>query len=387
MKPVLWLTSWYPSRVNPTNGDFVERHARAVAEFTSLIVLLIEKDETLPAGKTEIIRSEEPNLIVYKVYYGKSGWGSSFEKIMSILKYRNLQKRMYADISKKYGIPSLVHVHVAMKAGMLALYLKSKNRIPFVLTEHWTGYYKESKPNIYTTGKALRGLIKKVIQQSSQLFPVSTNLGKKIGETVAPVPFQMIPNVVDTSVFRYEPVTAPIFRFIHPSYLNYQKNPEGMIEAAALLAQQGYRFELLLLGNKCTKLELLAKQKRLWDTHVFIKDHISYPEVATQMRQSSALLMFSRFENLPCVVLEALCCGLPVISSRVGGIDEVINDSNGMLVDNEDVHGLANAMKKMIDVYPTYNRTQIAIAAAEKFSYRVVGKQYYDWYNKILKKV
>lgn len=384
MNPVLWLTSWYPSRVHSTNGDFVERHAHAVAEFVPLVILLIEKDETLPNGKTATIKTEEQNLTVYKVYYGKSGWGKLFEKIYSVLKYRNLQKKMYADISRKHGIPAIVHVHVAMKAGMLALYLRSKYRIPFVVSEHWTGYYKESNPNIYTVGNTLRSLIKKVIQQASHVFPVSADLGKKICETVSPVSFEVIPNVVDTRIFNYKASEISIFRFIHPSYLNYQKNPEGMIEAASLLAQKGYQFELVLIGNKKPELESLAKQKGLFNSHIFIKDFISYPEVATQMQQSSALLMFSRFENLPCVVLEALCCGLPVISTRVGGIAEVIDDRNGLLVNNGDVEGLANAMKKMIDNYAVYNRSQIAEEATKKFSYAVVGAKYNEWYKKII---
>ena len=384
MSSVLWLTSWYPSRVHPTNGDFVERHAHAVTEFVPLVVLLIEKDENLPAGKTEITKTEEKNLTVYKVYYGKSSWGKLFEKVHSVLKYRSLQKKMYADIMRKHGVPSLVHVHVAMKAGMLALYLKSKYRIPFVLTEHWTGYYKESEPNIYTIGNTLKSLIKQVIQKASQVFPVSDDLGKRICESVTPVPFESIPNVADTRIFNFKASENSIFRFIHPSYLNYQKNPEGMIEAAALLAKKGYQFELVLLGNKKPELESLAKQKGLLNTHVIIKDFVSYPEVANQMQQSSALLMFSRFENLPCVILEALCCGLPVISTRVGGIAEIVNGDNGLLVNNEDVEGLANAMQKMIDDYSTYNRLQIAEEAAKKFSYPVVGAKYNEWYKTII---
>ena len=381
---ILWLASWYPSRVHPTNGDFVERHAHAVAEFVPLVILLIEKDETLPAGKTDIIKTEEKNLTIYKVYYGKSGWGRLFEKMHSVLKYRSLQKKMYAEISRKQGIPALVHVHVAMKAGMLALYLKRMYRIPYVLSEHWTGYYRVSEPNVYTIGNTLRSLIKKVIRQASQVFPVSADLGRKICDTVSPVTFEVIPNVVDIRMFNFKAVEIPIFRFIHPSYLNYQKNPEGMIEAAALLAQKGYQFELVLLGNKKPELELLVKQKELHNTHVFIKDFVSYPEVANQMQQSSALLMFSRFENLPCVILEALCCGLPVISTRVGGIAEVIDDGNGLLVNNEDVEGLANAMKKMIDDYSVYNRSQIAEGAAKKYSYTIVGAKYNEWYKKII---
>lgn len=383
MKPVLWLASWYPSRVHPTNGDFVERHARAVAKQQPIVVLLVEKDESLPKGRTDTVITEEANLTVYKIYYAPSGWGRYFERIFSLLKYRSLQRKWYSNIQRKFGTPPLVHVHVAMKAGLLALYLKSRSRIPFVLTEHWTGYYKESDPNIYSLGKALRGLIRQVIQNASMVFPVSRHLGEKMREIAGKGKFEAIPNTVDTSLFYYNAHQPPLFRFIHPSYLNHQKNPEGMIEAAAQLTREGYRFELLLIGNDNPPLVELARQKAVLNNNVFIRPAVSYPQVAREMQQSSALLLFSRFENLPCVVLEALCCGLPVLSSRVGGIDEVVDSSNGLLVDSENVPQLVAAMKKMIDQYAVYNRADIAAKAKDVFSYEAVGAQYVNWYKKI----
>jgi len=81
------------------------------------------------------------------------------------------------------------------------------------------------------------------------------------------------------------------------------------------------------------------------------------------------------------VILEALCSGLPVISSRVGGVGEVINDNNGIMVESENVSALAAAMQKMIDDYSQYNREAIATDAAKKFSYETVAKQYLQYYE------
>ena len=47
------------------------------------------------------------------------------------------------------NLPDLVHVQVALKAGLIALYLKWKYRIPYVLTEHWSGYYPEAQRTAY----------------------------------------------------------------------------------------------------------------------------------------------------------------------------------------------------------------------------------------------
>jgi glycosyltransferase involved in cell wall biosynthesis len=45
-------------------------------------------------------------------------------------------------------------------------------------------------------------------------------------------------------------------------------------------------------------------------------------------KKADAFILFSRHENFPCVVIEALCCGLPVVASNVGGIAEAVDETN-----------------------------------------------------------
>ena len=84
---------------------------------------------------------------------------------------------------------------------------------------------------------------------------------------------------------------------------------------------------------------------------------------------------------MPCVILEALCCGLPVISSNVGGIAEVIDETNGILVENENTEELAKAMQNLLDNYMVYDRSAIAARATAKFNYDTVSKLYLNVYN------
>jgi L-malate glycosyltransferase len=76
---------------------------------------------------------------------------------------------------------------------------------------------------------------------------------------------------------------------------------------------------------------------------------------------------------------------MPVVSSEVGGINEVINDKNGILVKSENELQLKEAMKKMILNYADYNRQAIADDAKAKFSYAVVGKQFTEIYEGLIK--
>ena len=384
MYNVLWLASWYPSKVDSFAGDFIERHAFAVGWFVKLTVLFIVKDETMERGQSIVEKIQHNNHVVYKVYYGRSSSNSLLERILSYRTYRQLQKKMYKQIVSEIGKPDLLHVHVAMKAGMLARYLKRKFRIPYFVTEHWSGYFKESAPNVYSGNWLINNQNKKVLNNANLLFPVTQNLGNSINKNFTKVKYVVIPNVVNTDLFFYKPFQPEKFRFIHPSSMDDNKNPKGILMACKKAKVMGYDFELLMVGKLDDSILEMAKQLDLSKDFVTFKPAISYAEVAKEMQHSSALLLYSGFESLPCVILEAFCCGLPVISSRVGGIDEVINNENGILVESGKVEELAVAICKMIDNYAVYNRDSIAQKAVQKFSYGVVGQQYFDQYKRLL---
>ncbi|MCW3089747.1 MAG: hypothetical protein JWP81_816 [Ferruginibacter sp.] len=382
---VLWLPSWYPSRVDSFAGDFVERHAMAVSRFANVTVLYVVKDEKLANNTVEIEKNTALNFTVYKVYYGRSGWGRRLEQFFSFKKYKRLQKDLYRQIVKEDGPPEIVHVQVAMKAGLLALWLKEKYHIPFVVTEHWSGYNPRTEPNIYHGNRLIKALTKKILNKADLFLPVSQNLGNMVNQHFTSVRYNVVPNTVDTRIFHYRPAAMNCFRFIHPSTMIDIKNPDGILMACKIVKESGYDFELLMIGNKEERLVLLSDKMGL-AKQVFFKAAVPYEEVARQMQQSSALLLFSYFENLPCVVLEALCCGLPVVCSRVGGIPELIDEENGIMVESANTAALAGAMMKMMDTYAVYNRSAIAAKATDLFNYATVGKKYADFYNAILEK-
>lgn len=381
---VVWLASWYPNNTNPFDGDFIERHAVAVSKYVQLTVLLVVKDNAMPRRSFKVDKSVNGNLTIYRGYYGTSVINPVLEKIISFKKYKHFQQKLFQQNISEQGQPDIIHVQVAMKAGLLALYLKKKFNIPFIVTEHWSGYYKYCTPNVYSGNWPLNRINKKVLQQAKLLITVSDNLGKTINDNFTGVPYKVIPNVVDTSLFFYQPVLTPRFRFIHPSGLVHVKNPEGIIAACKLVKDRGYDFELLMLGAENEAVTNLANENGLLNHTVFFKGVVPYTAVAAEMQQSSALLMFSRHENMSCVVLEALCCGLPVICTRVGGIPEVIDEQNGLLVESENVQQLAAAMCNMIDTYSRYDKAAIAAAAKEKFNYTAVAQQHLEIYEQLL---
>lgn len=379
---VLWLVSWYPNRLDKFTGDFIQRHAQAVSQFCKVEVIFVKKDESILPNATLIENNVTGNLTEKIIYY--NSYKTNFKIIDRAISFLNYKKH-YRNAVKQYfsdeGKPKYVHVHVAMYAGVAAMWIKKKWNIPYFVTEHWAGYYRECVPSIYDYSYLFRLLNKQILKEAALFFPVTKDLGEIVKRDFADISYHVIPNVVNTNFFKYASSTPAKFRFIHISHINFQKNPEGMFRAAQILKARGYDFELFMLGNENESLNELASKYGLLPDVVIYKNAVPYAEVASCIQIASAFLLFSRFENLPCVLLEALCCGLPVITTNVGGIAEVVHDGNGILVENGNIEELVNAMQKMIDNYHTYNKEKIAAEAAAKFSYARVGGQIADFYK------
>jgi glycosyltransferase involved in cell wall biosynthesis len=112
---------------------------------------------------------------------------------------------------------------------------------------------------------------------------------------------------------------------------------------------------------------------------------ISYEAVSAEMRMASALVLFSHHENFPCVVIEALCCGLPVLASDVGGVAEAISSDNGILVSSQaEIPELSKALSTMYHRADSFDRDQMAQTARMLYSYQTIGKEFSDWYQQVL---
>jgi glycosyltransferase involved in cell wall biosynthesis len=390
MKKVLWLASWYPNETDPFSGDFIKRQAEAVSIYQSLNVLWVGKyAPRYFSEKTERINieSRKSNLKEYILYYPALGNDNNiFSKIKSLYNYFNKNREFIRQLRKKNELPDIVHVHVAIKAGLIAFYMNWKYKVPYVLTEHWSGYYSVAKDSLFKKSYLTRYLTRMIIKKSEMLLPVSEALGKQINKYWVQVPFQKIPNVVNTQFFypsKYREENR--FRFIHISSLLYPKNPGGIVKSFVELLKQGFEIDLILVGPLNPELNKLIQTTGLYNENILCTGEIPYEQVGTELRSSSALVMFSFYENMPCVILEALCTGVPVIATRVGGIPEVIQEDNGILINVGDETGLLEAMKEMISNYHLYNKENISSKATYQFSYEAIGKRITEVYDSILK--
>ncbi len=382
MKKILWLASWYPNKISPLNGDFIQRHAEAVAIFEAVHVIFVVKDEHgVVTDHVTVENFTHGNLTESIAYYQPFTSGIKFlDRIISIFTYFRILKKLVVSFIKSNGTPILVHVHVAMWAGIMALWLKKKKHIPYLVTEHWTGYDKNAIESIYNKGWFFKYMSASVLKQADLVLPVSRQLGKCIHEKITPIKYKAVSNVVNTDYFKSCVYPEKEFKFIHVSSMSRQKNIPGLLNAFSKLVVLHTDLKLIMAGPASAALKDQASQSGL-DSYIEWTGELTYALVAEKMTGASALVLFSKYENQPCVILEALCCGLPVIATEVGGIPETITQDNGILVTSENEPQLIQAMVKMMENYKAYDKIQISETATKKYNYNAIGKMIAGLYN------
>lgn len=382
---VLWLTSWYPNKITPENGDFVQRHARALSLFCNVDVIHVEKDSLQILNQSiEISKNKNGNLTENIILFSPVKI-PVIGKYLSFLKYKKLFKQAVLQYIKESGLPDLVHVHIAMKAGVIALWVKKKFDVPFTITEHWTIYNSTAVDAYEKRGIIFKNYTKKIFQNASLHISVSKNLAETIGRKISNLPFKIVYNTVNTSHFFYTHSKNADFTFVHASSLGEQKNPEIIIDAFTCFIQDNPSAKLLLIGEAPANLKKYADQKKLPPGSINFTGFIPYEKLGTIVQQCHVFVLFSRRENMPCVVAEALCCGLPVITSNAGGTAEVINDNNGIVVYNYSKQALTSAMARVYSTYNQYNPEKISEEAISVFKYEAIGQKIMDAYQTVFK--
>ena len=385
---VLWLTSWYPDKLSPYNGDFIRRHAEAVSRYINVIVVHVVRDvsgKITRDVKTEYYKSGNlEEIIIY--YYISPVRIKLFEKYLSARKYKQLYKETLEKILSENRSVSLAHLHVGMKAGFAALWLKRKKNIPFVVTEHWGGFLNEADEKYGDLFIVTKRIWRKVFREASAISTVSGYLLNAISKIVPASKLTVIPNVVNTEIFYPSPEKrSKPAKFIHVSNLASLKNPKLILTAFKKLRQQRPDAELEIFGSLDNEVIAFAESLGLKDA---VRFHNEVPQsiLAGNMREATALILYSDYETFGCVVIEANACGIPVIVSDIPTFHETVEEGiNGFFAEPRNADALAERMLEIIKMRSAFDNDQISNMTALKYSYPVVGKKITDWYQQVLK--
>ena len=371
---ILFVSSWYPSTVHSTLGNFVQRHAKAVALNNRVDVLYVAPDDQASCS-----RLEKNN------FQGVNEWIQYFPKRkINRWKRKSEFKKLFNHFLKDSGrIPDLVHLNVIYPAGNQARMILEELDIPYVITEHWTGYHPEHRTK---TSLLQKTEMKKTAELAGMICPVSKHLQEAMTKPPWKFkgPFTVIPNVVDTDLFQPSKNKVKGKKVLHVSSLvDDHKNISGLIEVMGKVMKNDpeVTFSIIGDGNINPYIEK-AEQQNLDMKRFSIEGEKSLQEIASSMAHHDLFVLFSRYENLPCVILEAFAAGIPVVSSNVGGIAEHLPEERGFLVKSMDHLALEKAIERAFS--HKWDHNAIRGYAEQNFSENSIADQFSQVYHKVI---
>ncbi len=376
---ILHLLSWFPRPDDPTLGNFCVRMIDALPEDCHSVILSVcdGKDMTQSFEVKEIPGAHHTHVQIY----------IRPPKVNAIRKLKMLRMYQYGlnYIKKHFFEPDLIHLHVTYPLGQVALLWKKLFGYKYVLTEHWTIYQPQNKDVL--VGK-LKKKIVKIANNAELIMPVSLDLQRCMEGHGVKNRFKVIYNLVNTDVFRLgEAQTENKKHILHISTLRDEaKNFSGILRTIERLRQQRNDFELHVIHDyDAPEFKAFVKEHNLSDCVIFHGKKTS-AEVAQAYQDADFFVLFSNFENLPCVIVEAFASGVPVLSTAVGGIAEIVNNERGILIPQGDEDALLNGMNAMLDHCHEYDRPAIRDYAIKTFAAQNIGRQIFEEYNKVLGK-
>jgi len=369
---ILFLCSWYPSKASLTNGDFIQRHAEAVSTVHKVSVIHIVSGKKTQKSYIDFQKINDVDTYIGYVTFTKS----------PILKSIRFFK-IYLEILKKITPFDIIHLNVLFPFGVFALHQKWIHKIPFIISEHWTGYNKLSESRISIFEKSLSKIITKnaftICTVSEQLSLSMQNLGLTGSYTPTG-------NVVDTLLFKPGKNKENTFTIIHVSSLNdLQKNISGMLRAAKKLEQNIGEFTWQFIGGDKTEYQKLLSNLAFTTAKIEFIPHLTQNRLATHIQTAHICVSFSNYETFGITMTEAIACGTFVIASNTGILTEFLKEDYFKIIPIKDETALLKAIVNRKNQPKKLNSEKMHRFIDAKFSKKVIAQQFSTIYNQALK--
>ena len=369
-KKILFVPSWYPNPADPISGVFIEEQAVALSKEHDVAVLLPKM-----AAWRNVMKADAPDKSVKKMQSGLPVYHEYARPLIphgpestDYNTFARAAQNGFKKIVNDWGTPDIIHTHVVLPAGWSALGVGKKHGIPVVLTEH-------SSPFSMHLGTELsRKLVRETLTGVNQIVAISPSLARTLLDFDPGLSIEVIGESVKTDFFvpgqNIDKANGTGKSFFVAARLAEQKGLEHLVRAIHVLLERGLNsFELVIGGDgpDRQKLEQLAQTLNV-TPYIRFLGGLNREQVRERMQKCDVFVLSSLHETFGVVVGEAMACGKPVISTRCGGPEFIVNEDNGVLVDVADPQGLAGAMADFIQDRVSFDPRTVRASVVDRFS-------------------
>jgi len=364
----------------PIGGGAGKAHLHLLKEYARYNNLLKIDVLTSAPQPGFIVESFAENITIYKVglHKKKLHYWRKIEVLEWLFNARVHYRRLLRE--NDYD---LVHAFFGFPTGWLCY--RSAALLPYIISLRGSdvpGY----NIRLGLDYKLLSGLFRKIWSAAAVVVANSNGLRKLALEFMPALDIKVIPNGIDTEQFHpseKQDLTKPI-KALTVCRLISRKRIDLLIKATALAKKSGLDIQLNIAGdgNLMGQLQKLADELNIGDSVNFM-GRVPAEQMPQLYRNNDIFVMSSAHEGMSNAMLEAVASGLPIITTRCEGVEELIKD-NGIVVESPQPEEIAKAIKNLADDRQAYSRMSIAARKqTEKFSWNSVAEQYLNHYNRI----
>ncbi|HAG11509.1 MAG TPA: hypothetical protein DCK76_09050 [Desulfotomaculum sp.] len=397
---VLVLSHMFPHPDQKISGPFVHELVKALRDYEGIDARVISCRPFWLNG-FNLYRIWKANL-VYPQWLDQAKWTSYDEVPVLYPPYRTgfpFYHFYFNGLTYRAAVLSvidrawkdfkfdLVHAHTAYLDGTAGLDVSNYYKVPLVITEH-------TNPFSYLTGKPIvKQFTLKAIRKAHRVWCVSDALAKEVKsnysnqETVDHI--KVLYNGVPIDDFYYNPAKKTEkenIRLLYVGFLEDYKNPLNLLDAFVKVKSTIPSAILKIVGDG-SLYEIIKsdiEQKELQDS-CYLLGSKPRNEVARIMREECDIFVLpSRSETFGVVLIEAMACGKPVVSTRCGGPESIITEPFiGELCSNDNPDALGEAIIKVAKNLNYYDPVKIRNYTLQNFDYRVIAASLASQYQEV----
>lgn len=385
---VFFVVRGWPSESKPQNGIFERDQALALAKLGYEIVILIVnvRFKTI-CKKIGITKKIQDGFPLYELSV-HSLWLFKLLKLFSVLKYEKIIDfffmRLFRHVVTTEGQPDLIYSHYLPFSAM-AVAAKNEFDIPVVGMEHW------SELGSIRIKKYIKVWADYTYHNLDFLLTVSSALQENI-QTSFGINSVVVNNMLGEEFLTQTQIRAnkeltPQVKFIAIGNLIPRKGFDILIKAlhTASLPKNLWSLSIVGGGDEYNTLQKMIDKCGLTD-NIHLLGRKDRNSVIALLRQSDVYVLSSYSETFGVSAIEALACGLPVISTECGGSRDFMTKENGITCPVGDVIKMADALTYMFLHYTEYNREEISETCLRKFSPFVISQQLDNVFTSLVQK-
>jgi len=372
---ILMLNYEFP----PIGGGAANAHRCLLQQYAGNSVLKVDVLTSAPE-RGFFKENFADNIAIYRVGLHKKQL--HFWRKIEVIEWLFKAKFQYRRLLRENDY-DLVHAFFGFPTGWLCY--RTADKLPYIISLRGSdvpGEHARLKLDYKILGPVFAAIWKK----AAVLVAPSEGLKNRALKFLPSVQIEVIPNGVELE--RFSPAETAreqqTLRLLTVGRLSVTKRVEILIDAIEILHKAGYkvRFTIIGGGQMLQKLKRIVSGKNLGNI-IEITGRIVAEDMPQVYRQNDIFVSASMQEGMSNAMLEAMASGLPIITTRCEGTEELIAD-NGFVVEYANAEEIAKAVRKLADDRQIYK--QMAVAArrqAEQFAWNRVAEKYLILYEKL----